>query len=148
MKKSENIIVDGRTYTVNPYITSTGMMLWWELLSKFGEGLVSFAFQFRDAASARAGLASIMSSDIKPEQVASLMSGLQKMTPEEFQGFVAKVLANTCVGSRSVMEDYDTRFAGEYKHLVKLVWKTLEVQFRDFFSASGAKEGAASQVQG
>jgi hypothetical protein len=148
MKKSENIVVDGRTYTVNPYVTSTGMMLWWEILSKFGEGLVSFVFQFKDAAQGKAAIASLMTSDIKPEQISSLLSGLQKMSPEEFQGFVAKVLANTCVGSRSVMDDYDTRFAGEYKHLVKLVWKTLEVQFRDFFSASGAKEGAASQTQG
>jgi hypothetical protein len=144
MKQSENIVVDGKSYTINPYITSTGVMLWWDIISKFGEGIVSFAFQLKESMGEKDSVQNLLKSEVKPEQISQLMAGVNRMSPEQFQSFISRVLANTCVGSRSVMEDYETRFTGQYKHLMKLVFKTLEVQFRDFFTASGANVGVAN----
>lgn len=137
MKKPEKVIVDGNSYTISPYNTSFGVQLLTELASLLGEPLFNLIIQMGigDAKSAPAArVQKFLDTDIDPKMFTAIFS---KLEPDTLDRIFQKTLVDTYSGTVCVAGDYNSRFMGNYKHLLKLVLKTIQVQYSDFLEGPG-----------
>lgn len=143
MKTPTTFQLDGETYTVSPYMTSTGMKLLTELVLILGKPLVQLIIRVKEAA-AGGSLKDLLEQDVDPATVDAVMTALyERLSPEAVDSLIKRILDQTFVGSTStkVTEGFDTRFQGKYLHVFKLVFKTLGVQYGDFLGVLGGHAG-------
>lgn len=143
MKQPKQIQVDGQTYTIQPYLTSFGMRLLTRIFLILGKPLVTLAFGLKGEGK------SLLDAEIQPDQIAEIMDGLYaRLTPEEVDQLFKDILVGTLIGntSQSATEVYDTHFSQQYGHLFKVVFKSLEAQYGDFFGALGGLAGLGRAV--
>lgn len=140
-KMPETITLDGKSYTLSPFMTTQGVMIFTELTMALGEPIIQLALQAKAG-----GLSDMIDRDLPPETISALMGGLaQRLTPAAVDSLFKRILSQTMVGNTSmpVVSDYDTRFMGSYMHLMKLVWRTVQYQFSDFADGLGGLLAAA-----
>lgn len=124
--------VDGMSYTVDPFLTSKGIRLMTDIVKMIGPTLGKFVSGF-DSKSDLDDL----DTDTVAEAFITFSNGLH---PDDFDRIIKRILENTLVdsmGSTSAAQVYDTYFQGRYKHLAVVVYKSLEVQYGDFFGVVG-----------
>ena len=104
--------IDGLMYTSSKLPASTGVQIWPQLISVFGEGITtSIATASTDETFAASALVSIMK-NIADEGVLPLIRDL-----------LQRVQCNKLYTTQQpgpVVSDFDEHFAGEYMHMIKV----------------------------
>jgi hypothetical protein len=147
MKQAKEFQIGDKIFTVVPYVTSEGVKLLTEIASLLGPGIVKIGVEFKGlqgkTESSGGGLAALLEADIDSDVIASALNDLfAKLTPEKMVALQRRILRETfcaSAGSHTLGEDavFDDFFRGEYSLLFKVVTKTLEAQYGDFFGALG-----------
>jgi len=140
MKKPETITVDGKSYDVNAYDTSVGMVLLTDIILTAGEPLINLFM------SIKGDKKRLTEMEIEPAQIQMIMSGLYaRVGSKTIDDLFKRMLAGTFIANSSedVSKSYDTYFQGEYMHLFKVVFAVFKVQFSDFWKGLGASVNKA-----
>lgn len=143
MKESKVIKVDGRDYTVTPFVTSQGVKLLTDLVRVAGEPLITLAVSLKDHKG------SVLEADVTPERISQIMSGLMtRVETDTLDSLFKRVLEGTLIGttSRRCSEEYDTYFIGDYLHLFKVVAFSIKEQFGAFSAGLGGIVNFAKAV--
>lgn len=134
-KAAKTLKIDSKTYTIQPLDADEGLDLLLELGSIIGEPAIRLALSVKNSLSEKKSLMDVeLSADDGAKAIAGLFSRLER--GERVQLF-KRILATTLAdgGSNSVNQDFGVRFMGDYMHLFKVVWATLEVNYGDFLGA-------------
>lgn len=139
MKSSEIIVVDEVTYTVQPYVATTGMILFTKILSLAGEPLLKAAISLMQGEGKDLStLKKSLEQDID-KIIPAFTELCSKLQPHTLDHLFKEILVGTILVNQSVVTVYDTHFAGRYLHLFKVVAKTLGVQYGDFLGGFGGQ---------
>jgi hypothetical protein len=143
MKEPTRIEVDGETYTIAPYVTSTGIKLLTDISLLLGAPLLKLLKGSGDAKS-------LLDSEVDLDAMGSVVMDLQeRVGGDAVDAMLKRILSGTLIGttSQSVVQDYDSRFMGRYKHLFKLVAASLKAQYGDFLGdavvLAGSRRGGS-----
>jgi hypothetical protein len=131
MIQTQQIVVDGATYSVTQFSATKGMKLLTRLTKILGEPMS--VFMSDENADAQ---------KVLPVAIAALSERLE----EDMVVQTVKELMDGVRDSDGPIQ-FDTHFAGKFGHLFKLLAKILEVQYGDFFGALIAKGSALQQKQ-
>lgn len=143
MKESKTIKVDGRDYTVTPFLTSQGVKLLTDLVRVAGEPLITLAVSLKDHKG------SVLEADVTPERISQIMTGLMaRVETDTIDNLFKRVLEGTMIGttSRTCANEYDTYFVGDYVHLFKVVAYSLKEQYGAFLAGLGGIVNFAKAV--
>ncbi len=150
MKNPTTFNIDGKSYTIQPYLTSHGMLLLTEIGILVGADLVALVMQLKELVGGEKGVTSasqLMDMDLDNEALHRILSSFfVKLEPATLDRLFKKILCGTLInemGSTTADTVYDSYFSGQYAHLFKVVWKTLAAQYGDFWSALGVKASNA-----
>lgn len=148
MKSNKIVSIDGKSYTVVPYTTTGGLRLLTKLTGILGEPVVKLLKSLPPGS-----LQDILKSDLKAinmdEISASVAALFAKVDEDVAEVLIKEILQNTLYGNHEVNAIFEEHFQGEYRHLFKVVFKTLEAQYGDFLGARAvrAKASAATAAQ-
>ncbi len=131
MQEPKQFDVDGITYFVNAFRTSEGMRVLTEIVTLVGEPIVQFVGQAKKGA---------LDTEIKPDNISSIMAGLtSRLHEDSVNSLFKKILQNTFKShtGQPLAAVYETEFIGKYSTLFKVVYKSIEAQYGDFFGVLG-----------
>lgn len=123
MKRTEQVNLDGVTYSITQYPATRGQQLLVKLMKVFGKSLGLLADQ------AKGGV------DLMSLEVTSVIEALvANLEPEESTALIKEILTGTQVhdGGHIREINFDLDFAGRYLHLGKLLKEVLVFQYGDF----------------
>lgn len=144
MKTTQTITVDNRTYSVNPYVTTYGFTLLMRLIFLFGETGIRMILGAvgdikKTGGKIELNAASLLDMDFNDEKLALAFNAFtNKISPTGMTELIKEILIGTIDGNAVVTQDFDTRFQGDYFHMLKLTLATLKVQYHDFLASKGA----------
>lgn len=137
MKENKLISVDGKNYTVVPYSTTGGLRLLTKLTAILGEPVIKVIKALPEG-----DLREVLSKNIKEINLDEVANGVAalfaKINEDQAETLIKEILQNTLYQNSDVVSIFETHFQGEYRHLFKVVFKTLEAQYGDFLGARAA----------
>jgi len=132
----KEVSIDSMQYRIEPYITSRGLILIKNLTALVGEPLIKMVAALpkgSDVKSLQSGSVNFTDLDINIEVIASALStAFSKLDDATTEKLFRDILMNTFHGNQSCADKFDTHFQGQYRHLFRVVVKTLEAQYGDF----------------
>jgi hypothetical protein len=154
IKMQTDILVDDEKYVVQLYSPTFGLTLYAKLVRLLGDPVTKLMRMVPRGTAPSALLefemgAGAFDTDAIGSAIQSLFINLRE---EDFAPLLKEILSETRLPTLDpVTSQFETRFAGRYVHLFKLVAKTLGVQYKDFLSgivkqASVVSAAAASRV--
>lgn len=148
VQQQVKIGVDGEDYMVQLFTPSKGLKLWTKLVRLLGVSAIKLFQSFKSTGGKSASdFLSVDLGSIDFDAVADSLQGLfAQLSDDQMVELIKEVLGETYAGLRPVTEDFDQRFMGRYKHVFKLVGKTIAVQYGDFISGLAKRPSVVSPV--